>query len=181
LWLAKATRVPCHDGDHVAPFAATHDEGRHAGIGPSPHHNRGASSCVASDLRRRATWLPHHAPFGVTSAERLDTTPIEGVARSMLARGDSAAGTKGSSVCRTDAGCSAQRRRSSRCPASSRGTQTLRQEQIEFTGPRAPELDLVQCGLNRRSTSGRHYADRIPLMTIRTTNAKCHGRVGTPA
>lgn len=35
-----------------------------------PRDRRGARAGVAPDLRRVATRLPHHAPFGVTTAQR---------------------------------------------------------------------------------------------------------------
>jgi hypothetical protein len=41
----------------------------------SARDRRGAWVGVASDLRRLATWLPHHAPGGVTTAESCHATP----------------------------------------------------------------------------------------------------------
>ena len=38
-------------------------------------------------LRWAATWLPHHAPYGVTTAERFDATARKSVAHAMLHAG----------------------------------------------------------------------------------------------
>ncbi len=56
--LGKSRRVPCDDGDHVAPFAATPATSDTLAL----RDRRGVRAGVATDLRRRATWLPHHAP-----------------------------------------------------------------------------------------------------------------------
>ena len=40
-----------------------------------PRDRRGAWTGVATDLRRVSTRLPHHAPVGVTTAERLHAPP----------------------------------------------------------------------------------------------------------
>ena len=54
--------------------------GRHAGtrfLATDAAPGRG----VATDLRRVATWLRHHAPIGVTTAERFHATGEQPVAR----------------------------------------------------------------------------------------------------
>lgn len=45
-----------------------------------PRDRRGAWAGVSPDLRRVATWLQHHAPVGVTTAERLHATGKKPVA-----------------------------------------------------------------------------------------------------
>lgn len=67
--LEKPRGVPCEHGAHVAAAAAT-PAGDDTLSLRFLSDRRGASAGVAPHIRGAATWLRHHAPCGVSAAER---------------------------------------------------------------------------------------------------------------
>lgn len=77
--LGKPRGMPCYEGDHVAAEAATPPEGDTLALVPSGPTRRPGGVATGPEVRP-ATWLPHHAPSGVLTAERSHATAEQAVA-----------------------------------------------------------------------------------------------------